>query len=308
MGIFIITGTVIFIGALYFLGQRQNLFHSSVRIHAFFHNVSGLQVGNNVQFSGINIGTVRDLHIVDDSNVRVTMAVSKNVAPFIKKDSRASISSEGLMGNRILVIAPGSSGKPPVADQDTIQSTEPVAMEELLDTFLETGKHAKNITANLEEITGMIRRGEGALGMLVADTGFENRLNRTFISLENSGERLYSITNDFQRISAMTSRGEGTLGKLLVDESIADGFAEVLDSLKYVGGRSAEASDNLLEFSEKLNNPKGPLGRLLTDTTMAERLDETLIHANNSAKEVESFMDSVKGSRFMRFFFGTGKE
>ncbi|WMJ73563.1 MlaD family protein [Cytophagaceae bacterium ABcell3] len=305
LGAFVIVGTLIFIGILYFLAQQRNLFGSTVNVKAYFHNVSGLQSGNNVQFSGINVGTVRSLDIEEGARVKVTMAISKEVAKYIRKDSKASIGSEGLMGNRIIVISSGSSDMPQIAENDEIKGEEPVAMEDIMNTFVETGANAKKITADLSEIMDKVKHGEGVLGMMVADTNFQDRLVNAFYSLEQSGKNLSQVSEDFSAISAKTRRGEGTLGKLLVDEEISGNLNVALDSLKSAGSKSAEATDNLVLFTEKLNNSRGPLGRLLTDTTMADTMDETLGKANESAEDLEVLVKRVRNSGLMNFLFGT---
>ncbi|HEV7230967.1 MAG TPA: MlaD family protein, partial [Bacteroidia bacterium] len=96
--LFVITGTVLFAVAVYFIGQRQRMFSSTFKINGVFKDVTGLQVGNNVRFAGINIGTVDDIEITGDTVVRVDMLVSADMRKFIKKDAVAVISSDGPLG------------------------------------------------------------------------------------------------------------------------------------------------------------------------------------------------------------------
>src|SRR4051812_28244697 len=104
LGIFVSIGVALLIVTIYVIGKKQNLFGTTFKVSGIFHNVSGLQVGSNVRFSGISIGTVENIEIITDSTVRVDMILEEKTRKFIKKDAKASIGSEGLMGNKIVNI------------------------------------------------------------------------------------------------------------------------------------------------------------------------------------------------------------
>ncbi len=109
LGMFVIIGFVLFMVSIYFIGKNKNIFVSTFQLKSHFKNVSGLKVGNNVRFSGINVGTVKDIEFVSDSSVVVRIAVKKEVQKFIKTDAMASIGSDGLMGDKVLSISPGTA-------------------------------------------------------------------------------------------------------------------------------------------------------------------------------------------------------
>src|SRR5436190_2005073 len=108
LGIFVSAGILLFTLVIYFIGSRQNMFTKTINVRGIFKDVSGLQPGNNVRFSGINVGTIDEIVIISDSLVRVDMTVKKTTQKYIKKDAVATIGSEGLMGNKVLNISPGS--------------------------------------------------------------------------------------------------------------------------------------------------------------------------------------------------------
>src|SRR5690606_27691792 len=105
LGIFVTIGLLILFVIIFFIGSNQNLFSSKFRINTNFGNVSGLQVGGQVRFSGIAVGTIENIQIVNDSTVNVGLIIDNDVKKFIKKDSKASIASEGVIGDKILVIS-----------------------------------------------------------------------------------------------------------------------------------------------------------------------------------------------------------
>jgi phospholipid/cholesterol/gamma-HCH transport system substrate-binding protein len=179
LGLFVTIGLVLFIAGLYFIGQRQQLFNSSFRVIAMFKNISGLQVGNNVRFSGITVGIVENIEQISDTVVRVDMLIDSDTKRFMKKDCRAIIGSDGLMGNKIVQISPGTSGQKEIQDNDVIKSEVPVDMDDILDELKVTTANASTITSNLAEITTSLKDGQGTIGMLLMDTVFADNLRVT---------------------------------------------------------------------------------------------------------------------------------
>ena len=110
LGMFVAGGLALFVLAIFIIGKQKNLFNPVFKITSTFYNVSGLQVGNNIRFSGINVGTVNNISIVNDSTVSVEMLIRKNVRQFIKSDCEVAMGSEGLIGDRLLIITQGSTG------------------------------------------------------------------------------------------------------------------------------------------------------------------------------------------------------
>ncbi|HWY38281.1 MAG TPA: MlaD family protein, partial [Bacteroidia bacterium] len=133
LGIFVTITIALFISGIYFIGQRQQLFGSTFHVSGVFKDISGLQVGNNVRFSGINVGIIQDIEQTTDSTVRVDMIIDEHTRKFIKKNAKAIIGSDGLMGNKIIIITPGTTGKQELSDNDTIATTQPINMNDILE-------------------------------------------------------------------------------------------------------------------------------------------------------------------------------
>ena len=126
LGIFIAVGIAIFVIAIFIIGKQQHLFNPVFKITTNFSNISGLQVGNNIRFSGIEVGIVDNISIINDSTVQVDMLIKKDVQQFIKADSHASISSSGIIGDKIIIITQGSTDSPMAVDGQHILSKEPI--------------------------------------------------------------------------------------------------------------------------------------------------------------------------------------
>lgn len=186
LGLFVTIGLVLFIAGLYFVGQRKQLFNSSFRVTAIFNNISGLQVGNNVRFSGITVGIVENIEQISDTSVRVDMLIDHGTKKFIKKDARAIIGSDGLMGNKIVQIVPGTTGQKEIEDNDVIKSDVPIDMDDIMEKLQVTTENAATITSNLAEITTSLKDGNGTIGMLLMDTTFAQTLQATLNNI-NAG-------------------------------------------------------------------------------------------------------------------------
>src|ERR1700755_1057740 len=97
IGLFTLVGLLVLGFIVFYIGNKRNLFSSTYNVYGTFKNVGGLNVGNNVRFAGINVGVVSDITIVTDSAVRVDVTLNDDVKKFIKKDSKMSIGSDGLV-------------------------------------------------------------------------------------------------------------------------------------------------------------------------------------------------------------------
>lgn len=190
LGLFVAGGLALFVIAIFIIGKQRNMFDPVYNLKATFFNVSGLQVGNNIRFSGINVGTVGSINIVNDSTVMVVMSVRKAVQKFIKVDSEVIIGSEGLIGDRLLVISQGGTDSPVAQNGALLSTNEPVEVDEIMASLEVTAAHAEVITAELSEIMQQVNSGEGTIGKLIRSDEMANSLGRTMENLESSTKGL----------------------------------------------------------------------------------------------------------------------
>lgn len=184
LGIFVSISITLFIVGIYLIGQKQQLFSSTFCIHGIFEDISGLQVGNNVRFSGINIGIVEDIQQITDSTVIVTMTVDDDTKKFIKINAKAIIGSDGLMGNKIVLIIPGIAGEKVISDNDTIQTAQQVNMDEILLKIKMTSDNTANITDDMAAIMKNIREGKGTIGKLVMDSALAQNVDAALVNIK----------------------------------------------------------------------------------------------------------------------------
>ncbi|HMG16158.1 MAG TPA: MlaD family protein [Saprospiraceae bacterium] len=190
LGLFITGGFLLFVVAVFLIGKQKNLFNPVYTLTSTFNNVSGLQVGNNIRFSGINIGTVDNLRIVNDSTVKVDMSIKKEIKQFIKTDSQVAIGSEGLIGDKLLIITQGSFNSPIAKEGQQLSSTEPVETDAILASLEVTAGNAEIISQQLAEIMTKVNRGNGTLGRLIQDPTIAENFSQTISNLKKSSKGL----------------------------------------------------------------------------------------------------------------------
>ncbi|MFW6257396.1 MAG: MlaD family protein, partial [Prolixibacteraceae bacterium] len=280
LGVFITVAIAIFIIAIFIIGKQQNLFNPVFKVTTSFSNVSGLQVGNNVRFSGIDVGTVSNIKIINDSTVQVDMLIRKNVQEFIKADSQAGISSEGIIGDRVVIITQGSAGAPIAEEGDHILSKEPIETDDIMLSLQTTAANAEVITLQLAEVMTNINSKQGMLGRLIQDSTIAENVNLTIENFKKSSE-------GFDETIEVTQ------------ENV---FA-FMESLQKTAAKTEVASSQLGEIMTKINNGEGAIGMLLQDTVIVNNIDETIINLKESSIGLNENMEALKQNFLFRGYF-----
>lgn len=182
MGIFVVAGLGILFVLIFFIGKKQSLFSNTFRVYADYKNVSGLQIGNAVRFGGITVGTVDDINIKNDSTIRVDLILQEKVRPYIKNDSRATIGSDGLMGDKLIQVSSGSDSGKLVANNGAIIAVNPMDMDRLVARLGGIAENAESITGDLADIFSKVNNGQGTLGRLLNDDKLGKNLEQTIQS------------------------------------------------------------------------------------------------------------------------------
>jgi len=177
--------------AIYFIGKQKNLFGSTFNISSEFRTVSGLEVGNNVRFSGINIGTVEEIRLINDSSVVVSMVIKDEVREFIKTDARTSIGSDGLMGDKVLTISPGVKSQKPIENGGKLASLKGIEMNDIMKSVKKSMDNVGVISEELAIFSHSMNNGNGALARLVRDDKMASSVSNTLSNLE-SGTKGFS--------------------------------------------------------------------------------------------------------------------
>lgn len=190
LGLFTICGLALLVLGLFYVGKQKNMFASVFQLKAVFNNVSGLKPGDNIRFGGINIGTVESIELLSDTSVMVNMNIKTDVHKFIHKNDIASIGSDGLMGDRVLVISSGAGGQEPVKENGILVSHAPVETDQILAGLKTSADNAAIITQQLAEVAYKVNHGHGVLSRLLGDSTMGNNLHSTMVNLKKGSEGL----------------------------------------------------------------------------------------------------------------------
>ncbi|MFN3873811.1 MAG: MlaD family protein [Ignavibacterium sp.] len=280
LGIFIFFGSVLLVVGIFMLGNKDQLFVSTFTIRAYFQNTEGLRNGASVRFGGIDVGAVKDIKIMTDTSgrVEVSMRIKEEVRRFIKKDSRASIETEGLVGNKVVIISMGSDRAEPITDNGIILSKEPLSFADVIEETQGILSYTKEMTKSLADIVGKVNRGEGTIGKILYD---EELYNAATNITKSADKNLTAVTEDLRKIIALfddlgkgvetivtntnnvvagidtllqgVSEGKGVLGSLLTDQGtegksinkILENFVQISEDTKVSASRLAENMEAL---------------------------------------------------------------
>jgi phospholipid/cholesterol/gamma-HCH transport system substrate-binding protein len=285
LAIFIIAGSVLFLVAIFVIGSKQNMFTSTMKLQAVFETVSGLLEGSNVRFNGISVGTVDKIEIISGNKIRVEMVIVSSVKKFIKRDSKAKVVTEGLIGNKIIDITPGEEGALSVNDGDMLESLRPIEAEDILRSLKETGDNASLITKDVATIVSKVDQGEGTLGQLINNKTLYNNVDSTMRGFTTSGALVNNVLRNITfSVDVITK--------------------EVIPMTQKIRSITEDISD----ITYKMNSSESVVGTLLTDTNFANNLKSLIRNANETTANLEqgsfSFSQNMEALKHNFLFKG----
>lgn len=302
LGSFVIGAIIIFLGTIFYLGSQNNYFNKTFMISAIFKNVEGLKEGDNVWLSGVKIGTIKKVQIISEGKVIVTLSLKDKQNQFIKKDATAFIGSDGLIGNKIVIIRPGTTSEI-IEDGDTINSLSPTDTQELFTLAKDIGNSTQSITSDLKLISAKINRGEGILGELLHDGPISTDLRSAIQSLKYTGINMKNTTADLNKISSQIIDGDGLVTKLLTDTSYVSNFESSLHNIAEVGANAKEMSTELKTLIAKINDNDNIIGVLLSDSVSAHKLQTTIDKAETASAKLDENMEALKHNFLLKGYF-----
>ncbi|MEQ8879703.1 MAG: MlaD family protein [Cyclobacteriaceae bacterium] len=303
LGLFVIIGTLCLVMALYFIGNNQNLFGSKFRVHAVFRNVSGLQKGNNIRFSGINIGTVKSITMTSDTSVVVSFIIKEEMNQFIRHNAVASLGTDGLLGNRIINIIPGNGNTRLIRDGDTLQVYHGIDEDEMFSLLEKTNYNVAVITNSLVDILKDVQDGKGTIGRLFSDSMLTKQINETVRNLNASSHRAISILDALDENVARVNAGQGTVGMLLNDTTLASRIYQIFDELQASTQNIEEISVAVGQMLTQVKEGPGLTGSIMNDSTMVYSLEESLENIRQGTESFSENMEAMKHNFLFRGYF-----
>ncbi|NWF87870.1 MAG: MCE family protein [Ignavibacteriaceae bacterium] len=282
LGIFIFIGSTLLVLGIFLLGNKESLFRPTFTVKAYFKNIEGLRNGAPVRLGGIDVGSVKDIKIVQDTTgrVEVSMRLHNEIQRFIKKDTKASIETEGLVGNKVVVLQIGSASADPIGDGGIIQAKDPLGFGAVIDETQGIMSYTKEMTKNLAEIVAKINEGQGTIGKILTD---EKLYNQATELTKRADQSLYAVIVELEKVSEIfkglgsgvstvisnvnkvvteidtvingVSKGRGLLGQVLVEGSRYDSmFTSTMSEIQKTSFEARIAASRLSENMEALKH------------------------------------------------------
>ena len=307
VGIFIFLGIAIFIITVLTLGSQHKTFEKSITIAAVFDDVNGLQKGNNVWFSGVKIGTIKKISLAGNSRVNVIMNIEEHSHQFIRKNAKAKISTDGLIGNKIVVIYGGSQQVPEVETGDVLGIDKLPTTDEMMNTLAKNNDNFLEITNGFKVISKRLVDGQGTIGKLMTDETLINNLDAAVITLKRTSLNLEKLSSNVATYTAKLSSQGSLANDLITDTVIFNKLRSTVQQLQQVAETSKSIMDNLKTstntFNEGLNNKNAPVGMLLHDEQAATSIKITLKNLQAGTKKLDEDLEALQHNFLLRGFF-----
>ena len=213
-------------------------------------------------------------------------AIETNLKEIIKKNSIASVGTDGLMGNKLVNIYPGTLSSPLISDGDEILSIQNLDADEMLRTLEYTNSNVAVISENLKNITGNINNSKGTLYTLLMDTTLMGGIGNTIKNLDIMSSNLSMTSAELSDVVYQIKEGKGLVGVLLNDSIMRTDLQKTIREVKASGELINFSANGLKTIVQKINNGSGSIGTLLNDTGTAGRLKSSLINIENSTENL----------------------
>jgi phospholipid/cholesterol/gamma-HCH transport system substrate-binding protein len=303
VGMFILFGVALFIVGILTLGGSQKTFVKSIQISSIFSDVAGLKKGNNVWFSGVKVGTIKNVHFIGTSQVDVVMSIDASTQQYIHKNSAVRISSDGLIGNKIIVIDGGSPSAPTVQDGDVLQSEKLLSTDDIMKTLQQNNQNLLSITSDFKTLGHQILAGKGTVGALLADSGMAMQLRAAMRNLEATTASASRMATQLNAFSGKMNTKGGLADKLLTDTVAFNRIQESVTKLKEAANNATILTDNLNKASNKLNSTDNIMGVLLNDPKGAVKVQNTIDQLQQSSVKLNDDLEAVQSNFLLRGFF-----
>ena len=303
LGLFVIITAILLVIALYFIGRKQNIFGSTYYISAVFNNVNGLKLGNNVRYSGINVGTVKKIFMINDSTICVDMAIESSILDHMRTNAKAVIGSDGIVGSMVVNIFPGSIEADLLKPGDTLSSIRKVSTSDMMSTLNVTNENAAALSSELLKITNSLNEGQGTLGRLLNDEEMGSDLKETVKNLNRVSREASSVIADLKAVISDIQFEESLLYVLVSDSLAATQFRSTLTHLEASSVEIENAVENLNEIILQVKEGEGTFNYIMTDTTLVNDIDETVKNVKEGSVMLNENLEAMRHNVLFKGYF-----
>lgn len=303
VGLFTFIGLIILVAGILVIGTQQNKFSKNLTVTTYFKDVKGLKVGNNVWFSGVKVGIIKEIGFESVENVRVIMNVEEKSSKFIRKDVIATLSSDGLIGNAIISLVGGTESFPQIQDGDEIKSGVSGGMDAMLATLQVNNENLVEITKNFAALSKNLLEGKGAVGAMMTDETIANNLKQSVSSLNGTMTQANQAVNNLVTLTNKLNSNQGLIHELSTDTAVFASLRESAAQLQGVTQTASALMSNLNQTTERLNDKDNAIGVLTNDPEAANEIKQILKNLNMSTEKLDQNMEALQSNFLLRGFF-----
>ena len=263
VGITVIVAAVALAILVFLMSGTGGFFTRKINIITYFDNAEGLRAGQPVDLQGVAIGNVVRVRVVPgrpEAPVEAVMRINTRYQPFVRKDTRATITTQGVLGESFIDLDSRFAKGPAVQDGDEIQSTNAPGLEDVVRSSQTTLTNLDILVKRLDRIVGEVETGKGTLHGVIYDPTLINRAT--------------ALVNQLQGLVADVSNGKGTIGKFFADETFYR--------------KANDAVDKLDRLIDDVNSGKGSAGKFLKDDAIYNNVNNTVVKLNKIADDISS--------------------
>lgn len=293
LGFFILTGTLLLILGLYYIGSQKNIFNRTIMVSTSFSNVNGLVPGNNVRFNGFNVGTVSKLVSTSDTVVKVEFTIEETIARLIPDNAVVSIGTDGLLGNKLLNITPSRLKAPPIKAGGTLPSMNPLELDNTLRSLSNTSSNLEVITGNLKTLSGDVSNPNSLWGLL-RDSSISKNVRSALVNIRLMSNNALAVTGDLRKITGGIKSGKGSIGALVADTLLSNRIKQVVVKFEKLNDTAAVITGNASYLLNQLKQGKGTVGVLLKDTMVVHNLNKSISTIDSAAGNLNDNMKALK--------------
>ena len=302
LGALVLAGLLFLVFSLYMIGKNQNIFGSSIIVIAEVEEVNGLLPGNNVRFKGMDVGTVSGIDMITDSTIQVKMLIHKSMVPFILKNAKTTINSDGLMGNKIIQIHPMDGPSAPIEVGDILYPLEQLDTDRLMEQLGSSGDALELTLQNLAEITGKLNQSE-ALWSLLADPALSQEIKSTLVEFKKAGNQAAQLAREGKEMIAEFRGGEGIMNTLFLDTLESQKLENSLTQLQNAATEARNLLNQLNQVVADIESEKGTAGMLISDSVVKSQIERTLENVEKSTANFNENMEALKSNFLFRRYF-----
>jgi phospholipid/cholesterol/gamma-HCH transport system substrate-binding protein len=310
VGLFITIGILIFVVLVFVLGGQHSTFQKKIDVIALFDDIGGLKSGDNIWLSGVKVGIVKSIQFSNDKEVLVDLSVIKNVQNFIHKDSKVKIGSDGLMGNRIVVIYGGSKSSPIISNKDQLYADRATDSKDMLAILSESNKNILGITKNLKEISKTVLNGEGTLGVLLKDPEIPKIIKNSLFALRGSllhfkalsikGEQATESLVDF---SAKLNQEGGLANSIATDTVVFQDIRRSVSQLQSTMKNLNVVSENTKKATASFEDTNTTTGLVLKDPKTASHLKNIISNLDSASQKLDEDLEALQHNFLFNGYF-----